>query len=228
MRDKIMMILAGAAALIIVWVLHTIFLHVPDEKNQGAIFRIIYFHVPSAMAAGACSLAAFLASVLYLVKRNLNYDAIAVAATEGVLLFGAVVLVTGMIWARIIWGIWWTWDARLTSMLVSWLMYAGYLMLRRAVEEPTERARNSAVLSIFIFPGVYITWKSIEWWRTQHPGPVLSIRQGGGMAPGMESPIYINLLALLCLAAVLVMLRYNQELRRRELDSLRRTAHAMI
>jgi heme exporter protein C len=106
-------------------------------------------------------------------------------------------------------------------------MYAGYLMLRRAVDEPTERARNSAVLSIFIFPGVYITWKSIEWWRTQHPGPVLSIRSGGGMAPGMESPIYINLLALLCLAAVLAMLRYNQEKRRRELDSLRRTVHAI-
>jgi heme exporter protein C len=228
MRDKIMIALAGLAALIIVWVLHTILWQVPDEKNQGAIFRIIYFHVPSAMTAAACALAAFVASVLYLVKRNLSYDAIAVAVTEGALLFGAVVLVTGMIWARIIWGIWWTWDARLTSMLVSWLMYAGYLMLRRAVEEPTERARNSAVLSIFIFPGVYITWKSIEWWRTQHPGPVLSIRQGGGMAPGMESPIYVNLLALLCLAAVLVMLRYNQELRRRELDSLRRTAHAMI
>ncbi len=227
MREKIMIALAGAAALIIVWVLYTIFLHVPDEKDQGAIFRIIYFHVPSAMTAAACALAAFLSSLLYLARRDLRYDAAAVSATEGVLLFGAVVLVTGMIWARIIWGIWWTWDARLTSTLVSWLMYAGYLMLRRAVEEPTERARNSAVLSIFIFPGVYITWKSIEWWRTQHPGPVLSIRSGGGMAPGMESPIYTNLLALLCLAAVLAMLRYNQEQRRRELDSLRRTVHTI-
>jgi heme exporter protein C len=100
-------------------------------------------------------------------------------------------------------------------------------MLRRAVDEPTERARNSAVLSVFIFPGVYITWKSIEWWRTQHPGPVLSIRQGGGMAPGMESPMYWNLLALLCLATVLVLLREHQEERRRELDSLRRAAHAI-
>lgn len=227
MREKIMIALAGAAALIIVWVLYTIFLHVPDEKDQGAIFRIIYFHVPSAMTAAACALAAFISSLLYLVRRDLRYDAVAVSVTEGILLFGAVVLVTGMIWARIIWGIWWTWDARLTSTLVSWLMYAGYLMLRRAVEEPTERARNSAVLSLFIFPGVYITWKSIEWWRTQHPGPVLSIRSGGGMAPGMESPIYINLLALLCLAAVLAMLRYNQEQRRRELDSLRRTVHAI-
>lgn len=227
MREKIMIALAGVAALIIVWVLYTIFLHVPDEKDQGAIFRIIYFHVPSAMTAAACALAAFISSLLYLVRRDLRYDAAAVAVTEGALLFGAVVLVTGMIWARIIWGIWWTWDARLTSTLVSWLMYAGYLMLRRAVEEPTERARNSAVLSVFIFPGVYITWKSIEWWRTQHPGPVLSIRSGGGMAPGMESPIYINLLALLCLAAVLAMLRYSQEQRRRELDSLRRTVHAI-
>jgi heme exporter protein C len=227
MREKIMIVLAAAAALIITWVLYRILFIVPDEKDQGAVFRIIYFHVPSAMTAAACALAAFVSSILYLARRNLSYDAAAVAVTEGALLFGAVVLVTGMIWGRIIWGIWWTWDARLTSTLVSWLMYAGYLMLRRAVEEPTERARNSAVFSIFVFPGLYITWKSIEWWRTQHPGPVLSIRSGGGMAPGMESPIYINLLGLLCLAAVLAMLRYQQEQRRRELDSLRRTVHAM-
>jgi len=227
MREKIMILLSGMAAILLARNLYVILIELPNELNQGAVFRIIYFHVPSAMTAAACALAAFVGSVLYLVKKNLRYDALAVAVTELALTFGAVVLITGMIWARMIWGIWWTWDARLTSTLVCWLMYAGYLMLRRAVEEPTERARNSAVLSIFIFPGLYITWKSIEWWRTQHPGPVLSIRQGGGMAPGMEAPLWLNLAALLCIAAVIVMLRLNQEERRRELDSLRRTAHAI-
>jgi heme exporter protein C len=227
MREKIMILLSGIAGILLARNLYVILTQVPNELNQGAIFRIIYFHVPSAMAAAGCALIAFVCSVLYLTTKNLRYDALAVSVTEVALAFGAIVLVTGSIWARIIWGIWWTWDARLTSMLICWLMYAGYLMLRRAVEEPTERARNSAVLSVFLFPGVYITWKSIEWWRTQHPGPVLSIRQGGGMAPGMESPIYWNLLALLCLAAVLVLLREHQEERRRELDSLRRVAHAI-
>jgi heme exporter protein C len=112
-------------------------------------------------------------------------------------------------------------------MLVCWLMYAGYLMLRRAIEEPTERAKNSAVLSIFIFPGVYITWKSIEWWRTQHPGPVLSVRKGGGMAPGMEAAMWWNALALGLLAVVLVLIRLRQEQQQRQVDALRRTAHAL-
>ena len=94
------------------------------------------------------------------------------------------------------------------------------------IDEPTARARNASVLSIFVAPGVYITWKSIEWWRTQHPGPVLSIRGGGGMAPGMESAAYWNLLALVLIAVVLVMVRMQQETYQRRLDALRREAHA--
>jgi heme exporter protein C len=227
MREKIMIALSGIAAIILARNLYVILLQLPDEMSQGAIWRIFYFHVPGAITASLCAMAALIASALYLIKKNLVYDSLAVAVTEVGLAFGAINLITGMFWGRIIWGIWWTWDARLTSMLVCWLMYSGYLMLRRAVEEPTERARNSAVLSIFIFPGVYITWKSIEWWRTQHPGPVLSVRNGGGMAPGMESPMWLNLLGLLALATVLVLLRLRQEERQRELDSLRRTAHSI-
>jgi heme exporter protein C len=226
MRTKIMILLAGASAVLLARNLHGIFLQLPDEADQGAIWRIFYFHLPAAMIAGGCAFAALISSTGYLITRRLRWDAAAVAVTEVGLLWGAMVLITGMIWARIIWGVWWAWDARLTSMLVVWLMYSGYLMLRRAIEDPTERARNSAVLSIFIAPGVYITWKSIEWWRTQHPGPVLSIRGGGGMAPGMESMAYWNVLALLLLTAVIVMLRLSQEERRRELDALRRTVHA--
>jgi heme exporter protein C len=100
-------------------------------------------------------------------------------------------------------------------------------MLRRAVDEPNQRARLCAVLSIFTFTDWIIVWKSIEWWRTQHPGPVLSIRSGGGMSPGMESPIYWNALALVCLASALVLLRWRQEGVKREIDALRRYAHAL-
>lgn len=226
MRRNIMIGLCVIAAALLARNLNVILLHLPDEANQGAIYRIFYFHLPAAMTAGACAFAALVSSILYLATKNFRYDSIAVSVTEVGLAFGAMVLATGMIWARIIWGIWWTWDARLTSMLIVWLMYAGYLMLRRAIDEPTARARNAAVLSIFIAPGVYITWKSIEWWRTQHPGPVLSIRGGGGMAPGMESAAYWNLLALVLIAVVLVMVRMQQETYQRRLDALRREAHA--
>jgi heme exporter protein C len=99
-------------------------------------------------------------------------------------------------------------------------------MLRNAIDEPNTRARMSAVLSIFACIDIVIVWKSIEWWRTQHPGPVLSIRSGGGMAPGMEAPLWINLLALLMLSAVLILIRMRQQAMQREIDSLRRYVHA--
>ena len=95
------------------------------------------------------------------------------------MVFCTMFLITGSLWGRISWGVWWAWDARLTSALVLWLIGAGYLMLRRAIDEPTTRARLSAVLSIFGSVNSYIVWKSIEWYRTQHPQPVLSIRGGG-------------------------------------------------
>jgi len=225
MREKIMLVLAGVCAVILSLDLYKILLVLPNEKDQGAIYRIIYFHVPSIITGFTGFFVALVASGMYLATRNLKYDAFAAAVTEVSLAFASIVLATGMIWGRIIWGIWWTWDARLTSMLVCWLIYAGYMMLRRAIEEPTERARLSAVVSIFGCVDIFIVWKSIEWFRTQHPGPVLSVRDGGGMAPGMEAPIYWNWLALMCLAAILVMVRMRQEDMSREIDSLRRMAH---
>lgn len=227
MRDKVLHAIALLAAVLLARNLYLIFLQLPDEAAQGAIYRIIYFHVPSAITAMLGFLVAGTASAIYLGSKNLRYDAVAAAVTEVSLAFATVVLVTGSIWARIIWGIWWTWDARLTSMFVCWLLYAGYLMLRSAVEEPTQRAKFSAVLSLFAFTDVIIVWKSIEWWRNLHPGPVLSIRTGGGnMDPAMEAMIYRNLLALVLFAIVLVMVRMRQEEMRREIASLRQLALA--
>jgi len=141
------------------------------------------------------------------------------------LAFATVNLVTGMIWGRIIWGIWWTWDPRLTSMLVCWLLYAGYLMLRRAVEEPTQRAKVAAVFSIFAFADVPIVWFSIKWWRTQHPQPV--VWGGGSMDPSMWRMLFLNWVPLLLLFGVLAALRMRQEQAQREMDALRRQAHAL-
>ena len=227
MREKLIYVLCAIAAVLLTWNLYKVFMVEPDELNQGAIYRIIYIHVPSAMTCATGFFIAFGAGLMYLWKKDLRYDAIAASVTEVAWVFATIVLVTGSIWGRIAWGIWWAWDPRLTSMLICWLLLVSYLMLRRAVDEPNQRARLSAVLATFTFIDWLIVWKSIEWWRTQHPGPVLSIRSGGGMAPGMEAPIWWNALALVALASALVLLRWRQEGVRREIDTLRRYAHAL-
>lgn len=218
---------AVAAMLLLAYNLYKIFLVLPDEAAQGMIYRIIFFHVPAAWTAFLGFFVAMVLSVLYLSSNDLKYDALASSINEVSLAFACVNLITGSIWARIIWGIWWTWDYRLTSMLVCVLIYFGYLLLRRSVDEPTHRARLSAAVSIFGCVDIAIVWKSIEWFRTQHPGPVLSIRTGGGqMDPRMEATLYWNLLPLLLMAAAFVIIRARQESTEQEIDSLRRMVHA--
>ncbi len=226
MRDKIIAVLLIAAAAILGWNLNTVFNVLPPQVSNVGAYKIIYMHLPTIFTGFIGFFVALVFSGLYLATGNLKHDAFASAVTEVALAFATAVLVTGSIWGRFAWGIWWTWDARLTSMLTCWLMYAGYLMLRRAIEEPTQRARLSAVMSIFGCVNVAFVYKSIEWYRTQHPAPVLSFRSGGGMSPGLEGPIYWNFLAFLCLATALVMIRMRQEEVSREIDSLRRLAHA--
>ena len=225
MRQRTVYPLSLLAAWLLAANLAVILLVLPDEVAQGAIYRIMFFHVPAAWTAFVGFFAALVASVLYLASKNLRYDAVAVAVTEVGLAFGAVNLVTGMIWGRIIWGIWWTWDWRLTSMLVCWLLYSGYLMLRRAVEEPTQRAKVSAVFSIFAFADVPIVFFSIKWWRTQHPQPV--VWGGGSMDHSMWNMLFLNWVPLFLLFVVLVVVRTRQERAQGEIDALRRHAHAL-
>ncbi len=227
MREKIIVALAVAAAGLLAYDLYHIFLVLPDEAMQGAIYRIIFFHVPAAITGMIGYFVALTLSILYLSSGKLRFDSVAASVIEVSVVFSVVNIVTGSIWARVIWGVWWTWDYRLTSQLVCILIFAGYLMMRRAIEEPTQRARLSAALCIFGCIDVLIVWKSIEWFRNLHPGPVLSIRTGGGnIDPAMERMIYLNLLAILMIAAALVLIRTRQETTAREIDSLRRLAHA--
>jgi heme exporter protein C len=227
MREKLVYGLVAAAAIILAINFYRIMLVLPEDTMQGPIYRIIYFHVPAAITAFSGFFVALGLSSWYLSSGNLACDSLAASVTEVSLVFAVLNLITGSIWAHVIWGVWWTWDARLTSMLVCVLIYAGYLMLRQAIDEPTRRARLSAALSIFGFADVVIVWKSIEWFRTNHPQPVLSIRTGGGnMDPRMETALYVNLLALLLFAAALVIVRARQEATAREIDSLRRYANA--
>lgn len=227
MREKIVTGLVIAAAVLLAYNLYEIFLVLPDEALQGGIYRILFFHVPAAITGMIGYFVALTLSVMYLSSGKLKYDSLAASVVEVSVIFSIVNIVTGSIWARIIWGIWWTWDARLTSALVCVLIFCAYVMMRRAIEEPTQRARLSAALCVFGCVDVVIVWKSIEWFRTQHPGPVLSIRTGGGnIDPAMERMIYLNLLAIMMMAAAMVLVRTRQEQTAREIDSLRRLANA--
>ena len=227
MREKLTYALIAAGALFFFVNLYGIFDILPDEAAQGPIYRIMFLHIPAAITCFTGFFTAMFLSIGYLSTGKLTLDAVAASINEVSLVFALVNVVTGSIWARIIWGIWWTWDYRLTSMFVCLLIYTGYLLLRRSIAEPTQRARLSAAMSIFGCVDIVIVWKSIEWFRTQHPGPVLSIRTGGGnIDPSMEAMIYRNVFAFLLIAAGIVLVRMRQEETEREIDGLRRLAHA--
>jgi len=195
---------------------YLIFMVVPDEASQGMIYRLLYFHVPAWWTAFLAVALSGVFSALYLIKKHLRYDAIAVSVTEVAVVFLIMGITLGSIWGRIIWGIWWTWDARLTSALICVLLYSGYLLLRRSMEEPAQRARISAVFSLFAFIDVPIVWFSIRWWRTQHPQPMQ-------LAPEMWNALLWNWLGFALLAAVLTLIRLDQEQGERRLQSMRRS-----
>jgi heme exporter protein C len=218
MRRSVVWVLCLTAAILLVNNLHTIFMVLPDEASQGMIYRILYFHIPAWWTAFLGAFLCLLASAAYLITRNLRYDAWAVSLAEVVVMYLSLGLVTGSIWARIIWGIWWTWDPRLTSALFCWMLYSGYLALRRGIDEIDTRARLAAIFSIVCFADVPIVYYSNQWWRTQHPQPMQ-------LPPDMKAPLLWNWLAVGLLGAALVLVRLGQEHRMRRLDALRREAH---
>jgi heme exporter protein C len=228
MREKLIYGLACAGGLLLIRNLYVILLGFENEASQGAIYRIIFFHVPCWFICFSAYALAGGSSMLYLWKRKTVYDDFAVSAVEVGVVFTAIGLATGSIWARIIWGIWWTWDPRLTWAFICLLVYMGYLMLRRAIDDPTERAKNSGVLCIFAFTSVVITYKAIDWWRTQHPAAVLTFRTGGGnIEPAWEHMLLSNFLALGLISTSILMIRMRQERTQREVDALRRRTHEL-
>jgi len=189
-------ILIGLGFALVVTALYLVFAFVPTEKTMGVVQRIFYFHVPLAWVAFLSFFVVFIASILYLRKRNEWWDIIAYSSAEIGLLFTSLVLVTGSIWAKPIWGVWWTWDARLTTTLVLWLMYLAYFLVRSYATEESRGARFAAVVGIVGFIDVPIVALAIVLWRTQHPQPVIF---EGGLSPAML------LTLLICLAAFTVL-----------------------
>jgi len=193
----------------------------PTEATMGDVQRIFYYHLPSAWVAFLLFFVNFLASIWYLVRRNIGADAMALASAEVGVSFCTIVLITGPIWARPIWGIWWTWDARLTSTLVLWLIYVSYLVLRHYASGGQVPVL-AAALGIFGFLDVPIVYMAIRWFRTQHPQPVIGGGQGSGLHPTMWHAVLWNLAAFAMLALMFVWVRYRQALEEHALEE----AHA--
>ncbi len=140
----------------------------PPDRDMGDLQKILYVHVPAAWNMGICYLLVAIYSFRYLWKRDDRDDLIAASAAEVGTLLNGLTLVLGMIWARPTWGVWWVWDARLTSTLIMFLVFAGYLALRAFVEEPDRRALWSAVAGIMGAINYPIVYMSVRWWRTIH------------------------------------------------------------
>src|SRR5271154_1087267 len=179
-------LLGTVAVLLVVAAAYASFYIAPLERTMGALQKIFYFHAASAWAGMDAFFVCFICNLLYVWKRKPSYDWVAVSAAEVGLAFTTVVLITGPIWAKPAWGIWWTWDARLTSTFVLWLLYIAYLVLRTLIEEPSRRAVFSAIYGIFLFLDVPLVYFSIRIWRTQHPQPVILGGQNSGLDPTMR------------------------------------------
>ena len=207
-----------AIAVLVVGFRQAIFL-TPRDAAQGDVGRIFYYHVPSAMMGLIFPYVNFLAALAYLYWRRrdplraLAADALALAAAEVTVVFVSIGLITGMLWGRAAWGIWWAWDARLTTYLLLWLLYVSYLLLRR-FSATGESHTLSAVLSIFAAVDVPIVYMSIRWWRTQHPAPVFGGDSNAGMDKSMLPAFFWNLAGWAIWGFFILFFRFALERRR--------------
>ena len=149
--------------------LYAIFVYAPTEKSMGIIQKIFYFHLPLAFLSFLAFLIVFIASIIYLYNRDVRWDVLAHSSAEVGVIFCSLVLITGPIWARPIWNVWWTWDPRLTTTLILWFMYVSYLMIRKLLPYGSQQSNIASVFGIISFINVPITFFAIRMWRTIHP-----------------------------------------------------------
>ena len=206
-------ILLGVALL--VFALAPVLIHrAPYESTMGLVQKIFYFHLPGALMMLFIALFAGVMSGIFLFTKKPWADHYALAAAEQVVLFGAMTLVTGPLWARKAWGVWWQWDARLTSTLVMWLVFQSYILLRRYGGPGSERL--SAAVAIFGAALVPFVYWSVNMWRTVHP----TTNVVPTLDPSMRGPFLFCVLAFFCLYALLLTTRTALETRRAELEAL--------
>ena len=205
MKRNIDTILPVLTLIAMVAALAAVLLLAPTEKALGDVPRIFYFHLACAAAAFVSFTCVFIASIGFILRRETVWDHLAASAAEVGVLFTTFVLVTGPLWARPVWGQWWVWDPRLTTTLILWFLYTGYLVLRQAI--PGYRgAMAGAVFAILAYVDVPVVYFSVSWWRGIHPQV---LRGGGGLDPGMVFPLLISVTAFLLLSGALIRERLN-------------------
>lgn len=206
---------------------YLIFMWVPTEATMGIVQRIFYFHVPAAAVSFTASFVGGIAAILYLVKRDSKYDDLSLAANESVVVFQLVNIVMGTMWAKPIWGIWWTWDARLTSSFLLLCIYAAYLVLRKAA--PVEsRAPLCAVICILGMADVPLIYLSNRLFRTQHPSPVIGGGEGSGLAPEMTITLMTGMAAMFLLWWCVLRVRRRVARLERAAEDLTRRTHELV
>jgi len=199
--------------------LYMAFLQAPREKTMGDVQRIFYFHVPAGITGLTAFAVNFVASLMYIIRKNRFWDSMALASAELGVLFLTIVLVTGPLWAKPVWFIWWTWSPRLTSSLVLWMLYVAYLLIRNYMPDPERRAMTAAVFGIVAFVDAPIVWFSIRWWRDIHPSPML---ETGGLAPAMRPALWTCWAVFQILFVYLLRRRFFLESIRQDVELLQR------
>ncbi|PSR24191.1 MAG: cytochrome C assembly protein [Sulfobacillus acidophilus] len=181
------------------------FLGAPDDAVLGPSQRIFYIHMGAAVTAAVAFTVTFAASLAYLATRRQRWDVLAAASAEVGIVFTAMVLVTGILWGRVAWGVWWTWDPRLTTTLMLWALYGGYLIVRDAVDNSDRRARISAVLALVAYVDVPLDYMTIRWWNSVHP--LVITNHGLAVAPSMAVAMFMSMAAMLGVYGVWLALR---------------------
>lgn len=210
-QDRTGLVLVIATALATAAAIYFAFGFAPTPQREvgGDVQRIFYFHVGIAWVAGLALLVATAASALYLWRgEQRRYDIVAHTSIEIGVVFGILTILSGMFWARPVWGAWWTWDPRLTWTAITLFIYVAYLMLRGAVDDPQRRARFAAVYGVVAFASVPITYFATTWWNTLHPSPMLTT---GGLTPDMRAAMFPALIAFTLLYVVLLRARARIE-----------------
>jgi heme exporter protein C len=193
----------------------------PDEKTMHLVQRIFYFHVPSWSASFTAFTIVFVANIAYLATRQPRWDWLGVSAAEVGVAICSIGLITGPLWARPVWGIWWTWDARLTTTFILWLLYISYLILRNLLEDPERKAVLSAIVGIFAFLDVPLVYMSNRMFPTQHPKPVYFGDSASGADPRMTRVLLLCMFSLFCVMVLILLDRYRLERLRHECEELR-------
>ena len=201
-----------------------IFLKLPIETSQGFPQKIMYLHVPTFIATYLAFFVVFAFSIAYLWKRDLMFDQIAKVSAEVGLIFCALLLVTGAIWGRPTWGTYWVWDARLTTTLLLFLIFMGYFLLRMSVNDRDKESRLASVMGIIGCLDIPIIHKSVEWWRTLHqPSTLFKVQSGKAspsISPELLTPLIASTIVMLLFYLYLLLLRYQTEIRREQLNQL--------